>query len=296
MDECKDRLDDPRMEYYNHVYQNSTQWTPDKGDLQGKTVIVYGEQGYGDNIQFARHIPVLKERGAKVIYHCPKTLHRLFGCLDIGLLDKDNPKLPKHDYHIMSMSLPFVLEQARTTNYPYLTVDEKADLGKVSEDIKKIGICWEGGSNNPLSASRNCPLKHFEMLACPYTELIILQKCMTDKSLLDGCDPNINLLGHRKNDFYDTATIINSLDMVITVDTAILHLAGAMNKLTYAILNVDHDPRWNIETWYPSVVCVALKENNNWDAAFKTIIHMCTGFVTKRDTDKDLIDDIMKGT
>jgi len=288
MDECKDRLDDPRMEYYKHVYQNSERWSPDKGSLEGKTVIVYGEQGYGDIIQFARYLPVLKECGCKVLYHCPKPLHRLFECLDVGLIDKDNPDVPEHDFNIMSMSLPFVLDQPKTKDYPYLRVEEKADLGD-DPDIKKIGICWEGGANNPLNEYRNCPLEYFKVLECPYTKLIMLQKEITDPRLLEKCN-DMDLYGHEVDDFYDTATVINSLDMVVTVDTAVLHLSGALNKLTYAILNVEHDPRWDVDTWYPSVVCVKVKEHNNWQAAFRTIVEMCTGI--NKNIEDDLVNEI----
>jgi len=290
--ECEDRLLNPAMEYYKHVYRDSTRWTPEKGNLEGKTVIVYGEQGYGDVIQFARYLPLLKQRGAIVHYHCPKVLHRAFGSLGVGLLDKDVPDLPEHDYHILSLSLPFVLEQQRTLDFPYLKVDEKADLGNEPSEIKRIGVCWEGSPDNQLGNARNCPLKHFRMLECPYTKLVMLQKEIHTASLLDGCE-DMDLYGYQIDDFYDTATVINSLDMVVTVDTAVLHLAGALGKLTYGILNVDHDPRWDIETWYPSVVLVKLKKHNDWPAAFRTVIHMCTGLVTEKDPDKDLVDDIL---
>jgi hypothetical protein len=290
-EECLDRLENPAMEYYKHVYQNSDRWTPDKGSLEGKKVIVYGEQGYGDIIQFARYLPVLKERGCEVFYQCPKPLHRVFESLEVGLLDKDCPDIPEHDFNILSMSLPFVLDQQRTFNFPYLKVEEKADLGD-EPDVKKIGVCWEGNPNHSENASRNCPLEHFKMLECPFTKLVMLQKQIYDPNLLDRCD-DIDLYGHEIDDFYDTATVINSLDMVVTVDTAVLHLAGALGKLTYGLLNLEHDPRWDIETWYPSVVLVKLKEQNNWPAAFRTVIHMCTGLVTEKDPDKDLVDDIL---
>lgn len=289
--ECEDRLHNPAMEYYRYVYRNSVRWTPEQGSLEGKTVIVYGEQGYGDIIQFARYLPSLKKRGARVVYHCPKVLHRVFDSLDVGLWDKDDENIPNHDYHILSMSLPFVLEE-RASEFPYLTVLEKADLGNKSTEVKKIGVCWEGSPDNQLGHSRNCPLKYFRVLECPYTKLIMLQKDIHTASLLDGCE-DMDLYGHDIVDFYDTAKIINSLDMVVTVDTAVLHLAGALGKLTYGILNVDHDPRWDIETWYPSVVLVKLKKQDDWPAAFKTVIHMCTGLITEKDPDKDLVDDIL---
>jgi len=103
----------------------------------------------------------------------------------------------------------------------------------------------------------------------------------------------MDLYGHEIDDFYDTAKVINALDMVVTVDTAVLHLAGALGKLTYGLLNLEHDPRWDIETWYPSVVLVKLKTQNDWHAAFSTVVYMCTGLVTERDPDKDLVDDIL---
>lgn len=288
MDECADRLENPLMEYYKHVYQDSQRWNEDCGPLKGK-VIVYAEQGYGDVIQFARYLPMLKEKGCEVVYHCPKPLHRLFGCLDIDLLDKENPELPDHDFHVLSMSLPFILGEQRGKQFPYLTVPEKADL-ETDLDIKKIGICWEGSPNN-LSAHRNCPLSYFKVLENNFTKLFTLQKDMYSQELLNGC-ADMNLYGTEMDDFYDTAKIINALDMVVTVDTAVLHLAGAMNKLVYGLLNVDHDPRWDIDNWYDSAVIVRIKEHNNWHAALKTVVHMCTGLVQDMDTDKDFADDI----
>lgn len=292
MNECLDRLDNPAMEYYKHVYQNSERWTPDKGSLEGKRVIVYGEQGYGDIIQFARYLSVLKERGCEVFYHCPKPLHRVFESLEVGLLDKDNPDVPEHDFNILSMSLPFVLEQQRTTKFPYLKVAEKAQLGDEGPEVKRIGVCWEGNPSHSQNENRNCPLEHFKMLECPFTKLVMLQKEIYTPALLDRCE-DMDLYGYPVDDFYDTATVINALDMVVSVDTAVLHLAGALGKLTYGILNLDHDPRWDIETWYPAVVLVKLKKHNDWPAAFRTIVHMCTGLITEKDPDKDLVDDIL---
>jgi hypothetical protein len=281
--ECQDRIDDPRMEYYRYVYQNSEMWTPDKGSLEGKTIIVYGEQGFGDQIQFARHIPTLKKHGCKVIFHCAKELHRLFECLGVELID-DVEEAPPHDYHVLSLSLPFVLNERRIAKFPYLTVDEKADLG--DEDKKKIGICWEAGDNKD---KRNCPLRYFRMLETPYTKLVMLQKEIKDPALIYQCG-DMDLYGYEINDFYDTATVINALDMVVTVDTAVLHLAGSLNKLTYGIFNLKHDPRWDVECWYDSMVLVKLKTEDDWLAAFRTVIGMCTGLT--KDAEKDFANDM----
>lgn len=275
------RLNDPRMEFYKFVYQHSTHWMPNNGSLDGKTIIVYGEQGFGDIIQFARYIPVLKSTGCKVIFACPKELHRLFACLEVELIDKENPELPPHDFHILSFSLPFILGQLRTSTFPYLSA-EKEPIEKL-DNVKDIGICWESGSNS----SKNCPLHYFSTLACPYIRFFSLQKQITVPDLLTGAE-DLELFGSNFEDFYDTAKLINAMDMVITVDTSVLHLAGALNKLTYAILNSEHDSRWDIENWYHSVVLIKIKQKDNWGAAFKTIIDMCIGLRTITNPDNDL--------
>lgn len=264
MHEYTGRLNDPRMEYFKHVYRHSEHWHPEKGPLDGKTVIVYGEQGFGDIIQFARYIPLLLERKCKVVFHCPEALHRLFACLNVELLDKNNPVLPSHDYHILSMSLPFVLQQKNTTKHPYLKVDDVADLGP---EPKKIGICWESG---PTFTERDCPLRHFRVLG-QNAKLIMLQKEIRRASLLDDCD-DMDFFGYELKDFYDTAKVINAVDVVVTVDTSVLHLAGALGKSTYGLLNFEHDARWDVEPWYPSVTLVKLRNQDDWLAAFRTII------------------------
>jgi len=230
----------------------------------------------------------LKEKGVEVVYHCPKSLHRVFECLDIELLDKDNPELPDHDFHLLSMSLPFLLGEQRGKQFPYLTVPEKADL-EVEPAIRKIGICWEGSPHNNLNDQRNCPLSYFKILENEFTKLFTLQKDIYSSELLNGC-ADMELFGYEIDDFYDTGKIINALDMVVTVDTAVLHLAGAMNKLVYGIMNVEHDPRWDIDNWYDSAVIVKIKEHNNWHSALKTVVHICTGLVQDMDIDKDLAD------
>lgn len=289
-----ERLNDPRMDYYKEVFKNSIRWHTDGFrpfyDLKDKKVIVYGEQGFGDIIQFSRYISVLKERNCHIMFYVPKDLHRLFECLDVELLDKDNCDLPPHDFHVLSLDLPFMLEALnKEFKFPYLTVNETAKLDEVPSDVKRIGIVWEGSSNN--STNRDCPLKYFKCLDCPLTKLYVLQKEIRNPTLLE--DVNFDVFGYDFKDFYDTATVINAMDAVVTIDTAVLHLAGAMNKLTFALLSHTRDPRWDIQSWYNSVVCIKQKRENDWDLAFNAVLKMMTGTMYQN-AENSLLNQVLK--
>lgn len=259
-----DRLVDPRMEYYKDTYSQSVMWDG-QASLIDKTVIVYAEQGFGDIIQFSRYIPRLKSLCGKLFYHCPKELHRLFACLGVELLDKNNPDLPPHDFHVLSLELPFVLapEEAKS---PYLMVYESEWLPDF-KDKTKIGIVWESGTLSDNAPARNCPMEHFKLLQKENTVLFSLQKEIRDPSLI--CEDMV-VYGAQLEDFYDTAKLINAMDFVASVDTAVLHLAGALGKTTYGLFNKEHDPRWDLGNWYP-IVAIKAKEDNDWAKVLKTV-------------------------
>jgi hypothetical protein len=248
-------IEHPSMEFYRHVYKNSPRMP---FGIKDKTVIIYCEQGFGDIIQCARYFKLLE--GNKVILHCPKELHRLFhfNFPEMQILDKDCAHLPKHDYHILSMSL---LEEyiQQTIDVPYLKVEGKFDVG---EDT--IGIAWEGKKKPNLN--RSCHLKYFRGLSQKY-KLFSLQKDFSSE-MSDGCE-DMELYGVSINDFYDVAMLINSVEQVISIDTAILHLAGAMNKPTIGLLSNDTDERWRIRNWYPSVKLM----QGSWEGMLKNIMN-----------------------
>jgi len=296
-----DRLDDPRMDYYKEVFKDSIRWhqegfRPYGPEATDKRVIVYGEQGFGDIIQFARYIPVLKEKFAErnfqFSFYVPKDLHRLFECLGVTLLDKDDPNLPDHDFHVLAMDLPFLL-QVIDVKFPYLTVNETAEVDPVPEGVKRIGIAWEGNPNHTNSEHRDCPLKYFKCLDHELIHLYMLQKEAHDPRLLEGAE-DMNLYGYEIKDFYDTAKLINAMDAVVTVDTSVLHLAGAMNKLTYALLPQERDPRWDVHNWYHSVVFIKQNRPSDWTAAFIATIKMMTGQMFKSvSPDEDVLNQVL---
>jgi hypothetical protein len=244
----QERVKNPLMEYYRHVYHFSPKWNG-KDSLAGKTVIVYCEQGFGDIIQMVRWIPALKEQGCNVILHAPAAIHPVLQCLDVDLLDKNDPKLPKHNYHILSLTLPFRLGVG-IPPAPYLKYDRIADVSDCDAKIK-IGIAWEGSPEHPKNIDRCCPLKHFGILLEPGTALFMLQNKIHLPELTEGVD--FDLYGSEIKDFGDTAALMNAMDLIVSVDTSILHLAGALGKRAYGILHEDADPRWKIANWYDSV-------------------------------------------
>lgn len=259
-----DRLADPRMAYYQDTYAQSIMWDGTT-DLKDKTVIVYAEQGFGDVIQFSRYIPRLKKLGCKVFYHCPKELHRLFACLSVDLLDKYDPVLPPHDFHVLSLELPFVLAPEEVA-CPYLMVYDSEWLAEFN-DKTKIGIAWESGSESDNAALRNCPMEHFKVLQKESTVLFSLQKEIKDPTLI--CE-DMTVYGAQLDDFYDTAKLINAMDFVVSVDTAVLHLSGALGKKTYGLFNKQHDPRWDLGNWYP-ITAIKANEPNEWTKVLKTV-------------------------
>lgn len=273
-----DRICSPRMTYYRRTYRNSVRWDG-REKLQGKRVIVYCEQGFGDTIQFVRYIKALKNLGCYTILHCAIPLHTLFvGHVEAvdEVFDKDNPNLPPHDYHVLSMSLPFLIENAETTS-PYIRVDEKTDIGY--NDKFKIGIAWEGSPDHSNNILRSCSLSHFkEIEKLSNVKLFMLQKQIHIPELVLGCE-QMELLGVGLVDFLDTAKFINALDLVVSVDTSVLHLAGAMNKPAIGLLSTPCDTRWDVKEWYPSVKLIRQKEPCRWDYVFDELVQTMKGLI-----------------
>lgn len=274
--ECLDRLSHPKMEWYRSLYGFSPRWNGVE-TIDGKTVIVYCEQGFGDIIQFARYLPLLKERGCQIILHCPEELHTLLAQFPVDrMFDRDDDNIPEHDYHVCSMSLPFVLNQMDVEG-SYITVEGKVDLAEL--EGPKIGIAWEGNPEHSNAEERNCPLCHFLDLQGKDTNFVMLQKYIQNVELVQRAE-SLRLYQMLVRDFVDTAKLINSVDYVVSVDTSVLHLAGAMGKETYGLFSEPGDPRWEVHDWYPNLKIVRQQFPGDWDGVFCELKHL----LSKRDT------------
>jgi len=273
--ESVDRVYNQHMTYYRETYKHSSRWNG-MDTLEEKKIIVYGEQGLGDNIQFVRYAKHLKKKGCHVTIHCDAALHSLFRTIDgvDAVLDKDCDQLPAHDYHVLSMSLPFMLSDPKI-KFPYIKADGKKDLGELGF---KIGIAWEGSPTHSNNSLRSCPLRYFKPLIDDLgASLFILQKEVHLHELI--CE--IDLYGTNLNDFTDTAKLINSVDLVICVDTSVLHLAGAMNKKAIGLLSEPGDYRWNVKEWYPSIKLIRQKESGVWESVFEELIVEVKGLMNE---------------
>ena len=255
---------------------NKPKW--DGSILNGKRILVVSEQGFGDNIQFVRYIPWVKERGGYVILECKKGLEKLFKSISEidQFVAKENSSKVDYDFYIHLMSLPRVFGtnlNSIPNKTPYLQADLKL-VDKFREKIQgkfKIGICWKGNPNHENDKNRSISFEKFRVLKeIPGVKLFSLQKeeRASDSDVVD--------LSEDMNDFADSAAIVENLDLVISVDTSIAHLAGSLNKPVWTLLPLLPDWRYLLERsdclWYPSMRLFRQSNPGDWDSLFSEVV------------------------
>ena len=260
------RLFRDAMEWYRANYAHVPKWDG-IGPLKDKRVIVYCEQGFGDCIHMARYFHTLQQQGCHVTLHCPQELETLLAQhvpgVDRTIAKHQHINPQEFDCHLPSFDLPFVLPVSPNGQ----CINFRETHPDIAGDKPRLGIAWEGSPHHPNNHKRCCPLKYFLPLQQSWS-LYMLQPSVQDTDLLDGAE-DMELLGVELNDFRDTARLINSMDAVISVDTAVLHLAGALGKRAIGLLAHDCDPRWLAgQTWYESVFLLRQKEEYDWDGVF----------------------------
>ncbi len=259
----------------------------DGAALQGQTILLHAEQGLGDTLQFIRYAPLVQERGGTVLMACPAPLIRLLaGCPGIDRLIPQGGSLPPFDVHAPLLSLPKILGTTLVTvpaKVPYLFAD--ADLTtQWGRELKqfpafKIGIGWQGSPKYRDDRSRSIPLVHFEPLArLEGVQLFSLQKGPGTEQLRALADRfPVTDLGSRLDEasgaFMDTAAVMKNLDLVITSDTAIAHLGGALGVPVWVALPLVPDWRWLLHRedspWYPTLRLFRQTERGNWPQVFE---------------------------
>jgi tetratricopeptide (TPR) repeat protein len=254
---------------------NSQKWNGEK--LGNKTLLVHTEQGFGDAIQFIRLIHMIKKQKGNIILACPPSLLTLFST--INYIDKFidiSSSLPSFDYHVPLLSLPRILNIDRTNipRKPYIKRDykNKPVILRRIENRLNVGLTWMGKERNKHDPFRNrsCSIKPFEILF-KQKECIFygLQHGNEGKLLKPYENKNsIINLSEKLGDFAQTAKIIGQLDLLISIDTYAVHLAGAMGVPTWIILPFSSDWRWHENlvdnTWYPSVRLFKQKLPGDW--------------------------------
>jgi Flp pilus assembly protein TadD len=257
--------------------------------IPGKTLLVYAEQGFGDSIQFCRYLPLVQQRVDHLVFESRPELLRLMQTLPGNIecvARRDDFGMPAihFDYHIPLMSLPRIFDTQLETipaEIPYLHADE--DLAQqwsqhIQNDDFKVGLVWAGSPTHRRDLERSLNL---EQLA-PLTQLqgvtfYSLQMGPAAQQIANApAGMKIIDLGKEIIDFADTAAIIANLDLVISVDTAVAHLAGALGKPVWVLLYYPAEWRWLLDRddspWYPTMRLFRQGSDRDWSMVIQRLI------------------------
>jgi tetratricopeptide (TPR) repeat protein len=251
-------------------------WLGDSA-IAGKTILIHAEQGLGDTLQFARYVRFVEKLGAAIVFESPAALERLFGSTwPNARVVRKGSQLPPFDVHCPLASLPLALRRevrGIPADFPTIAADRAlvdawaARLGAKSRP--RVGIAWSGNPNNKIDADRSIPFEKIAPLLGAAFEAHALQKEIreTDRDAVDasGIAQWCDALG----DFADTAALIESLDLVIAVDSVVVHVAASLGKPTWALLPWTTDYRWptdrDVSPWYPQVRIFRQPTALEWD-------------------------------
>ncbi len=234
--------------------------------LNGKTILIYAEQGHGDTVQFVRYVREVRARGGNVILGCQPVLRRLLsGCAGIDQVVSQGERAPPYHVEITLLSLPGIFQTTLETipaETPYLRVP--ADAGAQARarimrhtGVLRVGIVWAGGIHTQ-NRHRSLTLEHLRSLfGVAGTKFFSLQKDAAAAELKSLPSEVVVDLDPYISDFADTAAAIQALDMVISVDTAVAHVAGALARPVWTLLPFAPDWRWMLNRddspWYPTM-------------------------------------------
>ena len=253
-------------------------------DIAGKTVLVHFEQGLGDTIQFARYVALVAAKGASVFFEVPKVLAPLMiGLAGPSRVFAEGEALPATDFHVPLLSLPLAFKttlQSIPASIPYLSVPSGAASAwrkKLANDGETlVGLCWRGNPDYKGDRERSIPLADLiPLLSSPGIRFISLQKELDEKErvLTEGM-ANFTQPGE---DFKNTAQIVAALDLVITVDTAWAHWAGAIGKPVWVLLPFPPHWCWLLERedspWYPTARLFRQPRIGDWDSVIGRVKH-----------------------
>lgn len=285
---------DLEMTTYPHDYE-LPQW--DGSSFAGRRLLVHYEQGLGDTLHFVRYLPMVKARGGTVILEVRKPLHALLqyfpGIDELVVASYRQRPAVQFDFHTSLLDLPGIFRTTLQTipaKVPYVHADsQKAQFwGRMlSGDHFKVGIVWSGSPTYERNHIRSCNLEDFAPLAhIDAVRLYSLQKSEAAAQIeaLAGQIPVVNL-GEQFEDFTDTAAAIENLDLLISTDTSVLHLAGAMAKPAWALISFAHDWRWLLDQrdspWYPTMSLVRQTEADRWDTVFQQVAEKLRALVAE---------------
>jgi tetratricopeptide (TPR) repeat protein len=248
-------------------------------DLNGETVLLYAEQGFGDVLQFCRYAPMVAQAGGRVVLVVPPALQRLMRTLDgvDQVLSEEDDLLPAFDYHCPLMSLPFAFRTVLETiprPRQYLHADPSSWAPFLAQRPGlKVGLVWAGRSRtdqpHAVAIDKRRSMRFEDMapvLTVPGCSFVSLQLGPPARQM-QGIEGLIDV-SDRLKDWHDTAELIAGLDLVIAVDTAVAHLAGALGRPVWMLNRFDSCWRWlrdrDDTPWYPTMRQFRQRESGNW--------------------------------
>jgi hypothetical protein len=262
-----------------------------KSSLKGKNLLLMHEQGFGDTIQFVRYVRNLLDQGVHVAVHVVDPLERLFRTLPPEVkLVKHSDKLPNCDVSYLMMSLPHALGTDTVEHIPsypsYLSATAE-DIAKWKQFLEqkaivaapklRVGLVWAGNPDHGSDLKRSIPLDVMaSLLELKEIQFVSLQKGGKPGDL-DRLENDFKIInaGQEFTDFADTAGMIANLDLVISVDTSVVHLAGALGAPTWTLVAFSPDWRWlqhrDDSPWYPSMRLFRQKKNGDWAGVIASV-------------------------
>jgi len=253
--------------------------------IDGRTVLLHCEQGFGDVIQFCRYVPLVAERGARVLFEVPEALQGLMASFAVvAEIVPAGGKLPHFDLHCPLLSLPLAFDtglHSIPAHTPYLSAPPAevrrwdAELGV--KDRLRIGLVWSGRATHQNDAERSIRLRSLLRLLGVNAQFVSLQKDVRpdDKAVLQERS-DLRNFGDRLETFSDTAALIANLDLVVSVDTSVAHLAGALGKPVWIMLPFVPDWRWLLDRqdspWYPTARLFRQHGLGDWTDVLSRIV------------------------
>jgi uncharacterized protein (TIGR03032 family) len=243
-------------------------------DILDKTLLIHTEQGAGDAIQFIRYIPLAAQQCKRIILICTEYLTPLFETVEgiDQIMQAGEISLSAFDVYCPLMSLPYIFKTTLETipaEIPYLQAASKPKLRKSATQLN-VGIVWAGSPTHKNDKNRSCKLTDFlPILQVPQVAFYSLQKGEKSQELqLLPSQIKVKDLESQLNTYADTAAIINQLDLIIGVDTSVVHLAGALGKPVWTLLCYNPDWRWLLDRedtpWYPTMRLFRQSQPGDW--------------------------------
>lgn len=250
--------------------------------LAGRRILIYAEQGYGDTIQFSRYVPLVHELGARVVIECQPALVDVLASLDgVEQVVASGERLPAFDTHSALLSLPRLFDTRPDTvpmDVPYLLPDRKRTdewsetlRSAVDPGLTRVGLTWAGNPDHKNDRHRSLD----PGLLTPLGEVggVAFFNLQRNARGVPGLD--VAEMSEHCDDFHDTAAAILNLDLVISVDTSIAHLAGALGKPVWTMLPFAADWRWMLDRsdtpWYPTMRLFRQPKRGDWSSVIGSV-------------------------